>query len=275
MNFYEVLGVKKDATHDEIKKAYKRLAMKHHPDRGGDTEKFAKITEAYEVLKDPKKRAQYDNPSFGGFGNRYTNQHGNYGFDVSSIFEDLFSQNGGFRRPSNSDLRMRAVLDLRESYTGKKFSGVYTVNGKQKTVDIDIPPGVTSGDTLRVPGAGDDSIQNMAPGDLLITVVVKPEPGWDIHNHDLLTSCEVNVFDLMMGTKVTISTPEGKTIKLTLKPGTQPNSVHVINGYGLPNPRTNSRGKIHVKITAFIPAITDKNHVQQLGDLKNALDTVS
>lgn len=277
MDLYKELGVEKTATTEEIKKAYKRLAMKHHPDRGGDSEKLSQINAAYTVLKDPKKRAEYDNPMRGqGFGGFRSS-----GPDMNSVFEEMFRRGGfhtnvhsnSFRQ--NQTLRMKTVLSLKECFTGKQFTASFTLpSGKVEEIDVNIPAGVTDGDVIRVAGMGDDRFSDMPRGDIHLVVQIKPEPGWDIHGHDLLTSKTVNIFDLAIGTNVMLRTINGKQIKLKIPPGTQPGKVMSINGYGLPYPNRNSAGNLHVKINTFVPEIVKEELVKKTEDLRDEISQV-
>ena len=270
MDLYQELGVSKTASAEEIKRAYKKLAMKYHPDRGGDTEKLSKINAAYTVLKDPQKRAEYDNPMPHGFGGFHTS-----GPDMSSMFEQMFRQRGGFRPASNQNITMTAVLTLAECYNGKKFSATYVLpNGKQESVTLDIPVGMRHGDTVRVPGKGDHSNTQYPPGDLHIRISVKSTHGWDIHDYDLVTRVDVNVLDLMTGSHVIIKTPNDKTIKLKIPPGTNPNAILSVPGYGLPRP-DKSAGVIHVGINAIVSEVTDSALSEKIKEIKNGIVEVS
>lgn len=272
MDLYQELGVDRTATQEEIKRAYKRLAMKHHPDRGGDVERLSKINAAYTVLKDPQKRAEYDNPAPRGFGG-----YSSRGPDINSVFDDFFNMGSrGYRMHKNQDLRMQTVLSLRDCFTGKQFTASYQLpNGDHEEINVNIPAGVTDGDVVRVPGRGDNSFTDVPRGDVHIQVRVKPEPGWDVHGHDLLTSTQVNVFDLTVGISVTVATLNDKKIKIKIPAGTQPDSVFSVSGHGLPIPNANRTGNLHVKVKAFVPKITDKDLQCQLEDIKNAITEVS
>lgn len=286
MDFYETLGVSKNASSDDIKKAYKKLAMKHHPDRGGDSDKLSKINEAYTVLKNPEKRKQYDHGvyqgpgksghsgfggpgGFGGFG-------GFGGPGMNSAFEEMFRQGGFHTRQRNANVQMNVTLNVNECVNGKKFSTTYMLrNGEHKTVDIDIPPGMSTGDTLRVQGAGDNSNHNAPPGDLHLSIVIRPPRGWEVHDNHLLTSVDVSVFDLMIGTSKIIETPKNKKIKLKVPAGTQNGTVLQITGEGLPSHRTKQIGNIHVAINSFIPTVKSENLINKIQVLKDEISEIS
>ncbi|MFW6046495.1 MAG: DnaJ C-terminal domain-containing protein [Candidatus Woesearchaeota archaeon] len=277
MDLYKELGVDKNATNEEIKKAYKKLAMKHHPDRGGDAAKLSKINEAYNILKNPQKRAEYDNPSF-----RFNN--GTYRTNVDDIFADMFNQRGfgfsgfygGQRQKANKKIQVRTVITIKDAFVGKQFTASLQLpSGKVEEIDVNIPPGVISGDVIHVRGAGDDTYSDLPRGDVYVEVLVKPEPGWDIHGHDILTSKQVSVFELMTGTSIEIKAPNDKKIKLNVPAGTQINSVLSIKGYGLPYPKSNKHGNIHVKIDSFIPKVVSDEGKVKLKELENEINNVS
>ena len=178
MDYYNILGVSKQAGADEIKKAYRKLASQHHPDKGGDTKKFQEVEEAYRTLSDPEKRQQYDNPQpqFGG---------GGFGGGVPPGFEDIFSAFGGgpfgdmFGRRQqpqrNKTLNMQTNVSLEEAFSGKNLMATVVLpSGKEQLIDVKIPAGIQDGVTLRLSGMGDDSIPNIPRGDIHLTVHVQP-----------------------------------------------------------------------------------------------------
>ena len=268
MDLYKELGVSKSASQEEIRKAYKKLAMKHHPDRGGDSETLSKINAAYTVLKDPQKRAQYDNPQphFGGgrSGGFYSQRA-----DFNSMFEEFFrSGQGGFEyRPQKQQIAIQVFLSLKDCYTGKTIETGYTTpTGQYEQINVEIPAGVTHGDVVRVNGTG-----SQTQSDVQLVIRVKPEHGWDIHGRDLLTSVVLNVFDMAAGTSVNIETPNDEHLKLKIPPGTQPDNVFLIRGYGLPHPNSPNKGNIHVKLNPFVPTVTDSELKAKLEEVKNGI----
>lgn len=243
MDYYSILGVNKDASPQELKKAYRKLAMKHHPDKGGDGKKFAQINEAYDTLSDPQKRQQYDNPQ-----PQFQFNHGN--------FEDMFAQQFGFggRRPQrNQNITIAAEINLKDVYTGKELIANYRLpSGKVETVQINVPVGVRPGDTIRYGGMGGDQFQ-MPRGDLMVQIKIVKHPEFDVDGSNLITTKRVSVFDLVVGRTIEILTPEDRIVKLTIPPKTNPETVLKITGYGLPDRRTGRQGHVLVRLKGVIP----------------------
>jgi len=260
MDYYEVLGVPRNASEKDLKSVYKKLSMQHHPDRtGGDDSRFKQINEAYSTLKDPQKRQQYDNPQPQGFGPN--------GFEGMGGFEDLFAQafGQGFqqqqRRPQrNSNVTIACDITLAEVYTGKGVIATFrTRSGKEQTVNIDIPKGSRHGDIINYHGLGDDSIQQLPKGDLHVKVRILRDPKFDVHGLDLHVQTEIGVFDLILGTATNLSLPNGRTISINVPQGTQPGTTLSIHGQGLPNYNTGQAGNVYLNIKGTVPKnLTDK-----------------
>lgn len=272
MDYYQILGVAKTATDDEIKKAFRKLAMKHHPDRGGDQAEFQKIQEAYATLGDVQKRQQYDNPAPQGF-----QQFGG----MPPGFEDLFRGMGqggfqdfgsmfGFRqqRPvKNRDTGLETQITLEDAFSGKTImASIQLPSGREQVLEIKIPAGIQSGQRLRLSGMGDDSIPNVPRGDIYVTIHVAPHRLFQRNGDDLVSEITVSVWDAMLGTTKIINTLDNKQIEVTVPAGTQPNSTLRLSGYGMPNVNDNRfRGNILLGINITIPVLTEeqKNVVRQ------------
>jgi curved DNA-binding protein len=260
---YETLGVNKDASPDEIKKAFRRLASQHHPDKGGDTQKFQEIQVAYDTLSDPQKKAAYDNPA-PQFGNEF-NQSG-----MPPGFEDVINQmfGGGFNpfgngfnfrnaaQPQrNRTLNIQTTITLEDAFYGKDLVANITLpTGRDQILQIKIPAGVQDGTTLRLSGMGDDSIPNMPRGDIHLTVNVQPNKIFQRTGDDLNCTLNLSCIDAMVGKKINIQTIDEKTLELTIKPGTQHGQVMAAAGYGMPKMSDNRyQGRLLIHINIIIP----------------------
>jgi curved DNA-binding protein len=279
-DYYSILGLSKSASPDEIKKAYRSMAMKHHPDRGGDESKFKQINEAYEMLSDPEKKqmvdmgvdptAQQQGP--GGF------QQGPFEFHFGSgNFEDVFSQFGfgfGGRRRQNRNKTFNIVIDLslEEVLTGKDINAEVTVpGGSKKSININVPPGIENGQQIRYQGLGDSSIPGVPPGDLLVNVRVSPHPSFRREGDHLIYEKLISVWDAILGTSLSIQTLGGKNIQVSIPSGTQPDTILSCRGEGLPNMRNKRKGNLLVKISIDIPKNLSVDQLKIIRELKNAI----
>jgi DnaJ-class molecular chaperone len=241
MDYYSTLGVNKGANAEEIKKAYRSLAMKHHPDRGGDSAQFQKIQEAYATLGDPEKRAAYDNPSpfgqdpFGGW------QQANTG-GVPPGFEQFFHHFGpdlgamfGRRPQRNKNINLETVISLEEAFAGKEIIASYRLgNHQERTFEVKIPAGINDGVVLRIAGAGDNSFAGMPPGDAMLSVRIRPHPRFQRNGNDLIEQINISAWDAMLGKDLEVLTVGGDKLTVQIKEGTQPDSFLRIQGYGMP-----------------------------------------
>ena len=263
-DLYNILGVDRSANPEEIKRAYRKLAAQHHPDRGGDTKKFQEIQAAYDTLGDPEKKAAYDNPQpqMGGF-----HFHGN-GFPPG--FEDIFAQfsNGspfdamfGRRQPQrNKNLSIHTKVTLEEAYVGKDLIATIKLpSGREQLIEIKIPPGIQNGTTLRLGGIGDDSIPNIPRGDIHLTIEVLPHNIFNRQGDDLSMQVSIDCIEAMLGVTKKINTIDGKTLEIAIRPGTQPDQILAIQGYGMPNMNDNRfKGRMLITVKVTIPSnLTD------------------
>lgn len=258
MDYYAVLGVAKNATPDDIKKAYRKLASQHHPDKGGDTSKFQQIQEAYSVLSDDQKRMMYDSPprqqqqGFGGFS---TNQ--NFSFNnFNDIFGQIFNNQRGFGYTKQL-LRTSIMVSLQEAYHGtNKMLELNTQDGK-KVIDIKVPPGVNNGDQMRYENIIDQAI-------LIVEFVISPDLRFERRNQDLYCNVSINVLDLIVGTQIEFVTIAGKTLQVTIKPKTQPYMHIKISGYGMPIINSNNYGDQYLLLKPFVPDNIDQEIVDSI-----------
>jgi len=270
-DYYSTLGINKDAGPDDIKRAYRKLASQHHPDKGGDTKKFQEIEEAYRTLSDPEKRAQYDNPQpqFNGFGG------------MPPGFEDIFSAFGGghpfgdiFGRRQqpqrNKTLNIQTRISLEEAFYGKELIASVTLpSGREQLIEVKIPAGIHDNTTLRLAGMGDDTLQNIPRGDIQLTIHVALHTTFQRQGDDLIRNIEISCVDAMLGRNVYVDTIDGKTLEVKINAGTQPDKIIAAQGYGMPNindPRFKGRMLLNVKMT--VPTLNDEQK-QALKNLFN------
>ena len=258
MDYYQTLGVSRDSSQEDIKKAFRKLASQHHPDKGGDTATFQKIQEAYATLSDPQKKAAYDNPSpfgqnpdgswrqadTGGFEQFFHH----FGPDLNSIFGQHFGQ----RKQKNRNVNLQTEITLEEAFRGKEIIASYRLtNNQERTFEVKIPPGTHDGLVLRISGAGDNIYQGIPPGDAMLTVRVLPHPRLQRNGADLVEQITVSVWDAILGKDIEVRTISGDNITVRIKEGTQPESFLRIQGYGMPhlnNPAVRGNHMILVKV---------------------------
>jgi len=270
MDYYHILGVNKNASDSEIRKAYKKKSMQHHPDRGGNEEEFKKVNEAYSTLKDPQKRQDYDNPRQFNFNTNNMNASG-FGF------EDLFAQAFGFgpqgrpaRHQGNLHINLGVKVTLEDVMIGKTLTAAYTLaSGRNETVDITIPIGIMDGQKIRYQGLGDDTHREYPRGDLHVTVRVLPHKKWKRKNFDLFSTISTNIFDFVVGGVYNVETIDGKNIALKIPKGTKPGTTFSINGYGVPNIQNGRRGSLYITVDANVPNIQDEKILNTIKEIRN------
>lgn len=279
MDYYSTLGLKRGASQEEIKKAYRSMAMKHHPDRGGDEKKFKEISQAYEVLSDPQKKSMVDsgldplNPN-----QNFGNQSGPFEFHFGGQhpgMEDIFNHFGfGFQQRvrRNQSVSITVEITLEDVMMGKDLDAELVLpNGSKKIISITIPKGVETGSQIKYPRMGDDSIPDRPPGDLIVNVRVLPHMRFRREADNLVTEKSIDVWDAILGTSINIDTLLGKTLNINIPAGTQPETVFSCQGEGLPNSRTGRLGAMLVKLKIKIPKNLTPEHRNKIRQLKNEL----
>lgn len=255
MDYYDTLGVPRDADQDTIKRAYRKLAMQHHPDRGGDPNEFQKISEAYETLSDMDKRFQYDNPSArqqgfpGGFG--FNAQ----GFDIDSIFSQIFGHQA--QRRARQVFRTVVTVSLADSYTGTDHALQLALPTGVKVINIKVPKGVETGHQLRY----EDVIENAS---LVVEFHVLKDLRFDRKGPDLYANYPISVLDLIVGTKVPFQNISGKMIEVTIPPKTQPSQQIRLPGMGMPIGNTGNYGDQILLIKPFVPDNVDNDIIESI-----------
>ena len=267
-DYYEILGIQKSATPEELKRAYRKLALQYHPDRNKTKEaeeKFKEVTKAYEVLSDPQKKQAYDQfgeaafdqgaagqgPFGGGFGQQSGGSYGPFTYNYTSGNEGPGFDFGGFSDPfeifeqffggasSQRQRQRRQVysleIDFLEAVQGTQKKVM--IGGKTQTIKI--PPGVNTGSRIRF-------------GDYDVVINVNPDRKFQREGIDIISSEEISFTDAVLGTEISVTTVDGK-IKLKVPPGTQPDTVIRLRGRGVPVLQGSGRGDHYVKIKMIVP----------------------
>ena len=348
-DYYEVLGISKDAQINEIKSQYRKLALKFHPDRNKSSEAaehFKEISEAYAVLSDTKKRQLYDQHGHAGVDGRYSTEDifrgAGFNFDdVGSIFENLFGGRGqgfgGFGRQRGSDLLHETFVSLEDVLNGKRMeldlqknvdcpecngSGCFPGTSKTKCSDCDgqgqvrvsrnmgfstfvtvqpcrkcsgqgmmiekpckkcklgkvkgtkhisfeLPAGIDNGDYV-ISGEG-ESIPGGVSGDLIIRVNVQPHPKFKRDGRDIFYDTQLSMMDASLGKNLEVPTLEGFS-KITVEPGSQPNTIIKLKGKGLQGRGFRGRGDQYVRLVVNIPKKLSKHQKDLLKDLEDSFD---
>lgn len=261
MDHYTTLGVSKQATPDEIKKAYRKLASIHHPDKGGDTKRFQEIQSAYDTLIDPEKRNAYDNPglnhnhNMGGF-----NFHFN-GFDIhNNFFDQMFRQafNQQARQPT---YRTQVFVSLEQVYNGGELQLKLQTNDNLYVSNIQIPKGVPDGKQIKY--------ENLIPNSsLIVEFRIHAHLKFDRRGNDLICSQPVSVLDLIVGTEFEFVTLSGKSLEVKIPPKTQPHMHLKISGEGLPILNTQYYGDQIILLNPFLPDTIDETIIAAINKIK-------
>lgn len=280
-NYYDILGVKRDATQDEIKRAFRKLAQKHHPDAGGDEQKYKEISEAYTTLSDEKKRKEYDQllmfggipgADFGGSGGRgrgYTYNSGDFsdilenlrngegafgGFDFSSIFGGAA---GAARANRGNDLTLTIEVSFDEAMKGCERQVTFKIpsTGEEQKLKVRIPAGAVNGGKLRYRGRGEYAAASGGTrGDLVVTTKVGSHPVFKRDGADVRMELPISAFEAALGTQVDVPTPNGSTVRLKVPAGTQNGKTFRFKEMGAPNvKRKGSNGALYVTVKVEVP----------------------
>jgi curved DNA-binding protein len=244
-NYYDILGVGREASADEIKRAYRKLASQHHPDKGGDKARFQEIQGAYDALSDPQRRAAHDNPSpFGPQGFSFRTNGGT--FDFENIFNAFGAQFHHPHQQRTQQARMSLWITLQDvAEGGRKTISVGSHQGNV-TVEIEIPLNINDGDTVQYPKTGPMGM------DLLITFRIHPNPRWQRQGASLVTEETVSIWDLILGAEIPIRDILGNNLSITVPPQTQPGTTFRLRERGL-RQRSGPAGDLFIRVQARIP----------------------
>lgn len=301
-DYYKILGVDKSASQDEIKKAFRKLAMKYHPDKNkGDKaseEKFKDINEAYEVLGDPEKRKKYDqlgdnwryyqqygDPSQGFDWSQFTNQGGQT-YTYSGNFEDVFGESGfsdffdllfgqGFRAGrtqrtgrgaamKGEDVEAVMEITLQEAYYGT--TRIFKYGGE--SIKLNIKPGIPDGQLLKIPGKGGAGRFGGQRGDLLVRIRVLPDPKFERKGDDLYSTLKIDLYTALLGGKVQFKTLS-KTVKIDIPEGTQNGKVLKLPKMGMPRYNSPSQyGDLYLTIQIELPTNLSNKEIALFKELR-------
>jgi len=293
MDYYEILGVSRSASSDEIKKAYRKLALKYHPDRNsGDKAseaKFKEISEAYAVLSDKEKKQQYDTYGSANFHQRYSQEDIFRNFDINDILSQFgfgsgnfngasfrssmggrgnqphysfFGQNnpgqggcgGGCSQPAKGqDMTYQLRVSLEDVLNGAEKEISLRTNGQAQNVSVKIPKGIEEGKKLRLKGKGGAAPPGGLPGDLFLKIQLDPHRLYERDGDDLILHKKIAFSDACLGAKVEVESLDGKKFVVAVPPGTNGDSRLRIKGQGLPSGPISDRGDLYVKIAVEVP----------------------
>ena len=279
MDYYSILGLSRGAGEDEIKKAYRSMAMKHHPDRGGDEKKFKEVEEAYRTLSDPQKKQMVDQgmdpnaqPGQGGFYNKGPFE---FHFGGGPAMEDIFGNFGfGFANSPrrNKSVSIKIEITLEDVLNGKDLDAEITLpNGQKKIINITVPPGIEHGQQIKYGGMGETTIPGVRPGDLIVNVFVRPDTVYQREGVNLVCEKRISAWDAIIGSSIDIVTLDKKTLTINIPAGTQPETVFSCRGEGLPQMRTRQRGNLLVRIKIDIPKNLNRAQIDLIKKIKNGV----
>lgn len=279
-DFYQILGVEPNASQDQIRTAYRKLAVQWHPDKNKTTEaeeKFKEINQANDTLSDQQKRQQYDQQrnfssqsDAGGFPGGFS-YRGNFGGDgIHDIFENIFRQHasgGGFgpfgqHRPQrNPDTQIQIIITLEEAFTGKIIPVQFTdSSGKPINITVNVSPGIENGTRLRYAGNGSRTHANLPPGDLYVIIGVEPHAKFQRDGSHLITKISVNLWESLTGTEKLVNTIDGGSVKITIPPLSRDQTALRIKEKGMPTRADRkARGDLLVQLHVIMPStLTDE-----------------
>jgi curved DNA-binding protein len=304
-DYYQILGVSRHATPEEIKKAYRKLAQKYHPDKAKGNKQeaeaqFKKISEAYAVLSNAEKRKEYDDFGSQAFRAKFSQEDIFRGFDFSDIFDTgisegifgrLFGGLGGRgARPGGGrtrvfryggpegyhdmgapikgeDLQIEVPITLHEMAFGAEKPISFTRNSQPEKLTVKVPAGTLPGKRLRIPEKGRPSPTGGPPGDLYVKLKEVEHPVFKRDGNDLYVDRHIRFTESALGTKVTVPTLDGKTMSLKVPPGTNSLTKMRLKNYGLPHATGKSRGNQYVRIIVDIPHTLTKKQKTLLEEL--------
>jgi molecular chaperone DnaJ len=280
-DLYRVLGVSKGASDDEIKKAYRKLARKYHPDRNPDDaaaeEKFKEVQGAYDTLSDPEKRKAHDQGGspFEGFAGRGPFTAGPAGqgsfVDLGDILSSMFGRGGGprgFPQQPGRDLETEVPLSFKQAIDGTQL----TVPVGDKRYKVKIPAGVRNGARIRIAGKGEAGPEGGPPGDLYVVTRVLPSPVFRrLDDGNLEVTVPITIAEALRGATIEVPTLEG-TKKIKVPAGTKHGTLQRLRGEGAPKPRGKGRGDIRYRLEIEVPQELSEEQREAVDKLAETLN---
>jgi curved DNA-binding protein len=285
-DYYKILGVDKSASPAEIKKSYRKLALKYHPDHNEGNKaaeaKFKALNEAYAVLRDPEKKQQYDMFGAEGFQNRFSQEDIFRDFDLGSIFKEFgFGRGGRSQGSRNSgsgygsrgfdgfqnrqqqvkgqNLIYELPMSLEELIEPTSKTITYQINGHQEQVSVKVPAGIKGGQKLRLQGKGQPGPYGGPSGDLYVQIKEIAHPLFRREDADVYLKQKIKFSQAVLGADIEVATLEKKILKLKIPPGTQDNAKFRLKNFGLPVYNGSGKGNAYVEINIDIPKeLTDE-----------------
>ncbi len=307
-DYYKILGIDRTASPETIKKAYRKLAIKYHPDHNkGDAaaeSKFKDINEAYAVLRDPEKKQQYDRFGAEGFQNRFSQEDIFRGFDLGSIFREFgfggggrghgaFDQmfggmggkgfggqgfggqgfngfQGARRGVKGQNLVYELPMSLEALCKTSKKTIVYQNDGRQERISVKIPKGMKGGQKLRLHGKGQPGLNGGPAGDLHVQIKELKHPLFERKNNDLYMKTFIPFSEAVLGSTLEVTTIDQKVLKLKIAAGTQDGAKYRLKGFGMPKYGEDGRGDAYVEIRIAVPKDLTETQAQLIAALREA-----
>ena len=271
-DYYEVLGVSKGSNKDEIKRAFRKLAMKYHPDRNKEADaedKFKEINEAYEVLSDDAKRQKYDQFGHAAFANGGQGGFGGFegfnfnGFDFGDIFGDFFGRRNPNAPRKGDDYQIVQTISFEDSVKGTRVSQKFNHNGK-KSVDVDIPAGIGNNQKIVLRGYGGPGINGGPDGDVYMIIRVLPHKYFRRNGNDIILEMPVSFVSVMNGEEIDIPTPHGIE-KYKISPTYQSGDIITLRAKGVRGVNSGVVGDMKVVLKMFVPKLSSKE-IENIND---------